>query len=444
MRKLLPILLLLLCLPLAALADTDMTLTPHEKGFDYQITTEKDEWILLIWEGENEGGRITLYDPDQCFEGTVELPHTGAGGKVTVTAQNLKQNRLARQTAKIPQAADYVKPQGNANAAVKSLTLTETPEGFKYSFVAEGSDYMLLYYRSKQQTATFTVYPVNDEGLYEGEVKAPLTYARTQFTVQVRSGKGSQKKEAICRKGYLAPEAPQAQEGRLSGVVVCIDPGHQENGQYVTEPKGPGLSGNVRSKGGMAQGKVTLRKEDIVVLEIGMRLRDELIRQGATVVMTREVQDLYHTNIERCEIAEAAGAHIMLRLHCNNSSNTNKTGIQIYSPLNSDYARAVAEPEGYRQMGELLLNKMKDAVGYERKDATGIVRLNDNYVGNNWAKMACFLVEMGYMSNVTEDLKLATPDYQQMLAEGMADGVYEIALLRGWVTAAPEETTAEE
>ena len=164
-----------------------------------------------------------------------------------------------------------------------------------------------------------------------------------------------------------------------------------------------------------------------------MILRDILTAQGATVILTRDVQDVFHTNIERCEIAAAGGAHIMLRLHCNNSSNQNKTGIQIYSPLNSDYARAVASPEDYRLMGETLMNCMKDAVGYERKDATGTTRLNDSYVGNNWAKMACFLVEMGYMSNPGEDIKLATPEYQRMLAEGMAEGVYQIALIRGWV-----------
>jgi hypothetical protein len=174
-------------------------------------------------------------------------------------------------------------------------------------------------------------------------------------------------------------------------------------------------------------------EEDIVVLETAMILREVLMAQGATVVLTRDVQDVFHTNIERCEIAEAAGAHVMLRLHCNNSSNQNKTGIQIYSPLNSDYARAVASPEEYRLMGETLMNCMKDAVGYERKDATGTTRLNDSYVGNNWAKMACFLVEMGYMSNPGEDIKLATPEYQRMLAEGMAEGVYQIALIRGWV-----------
>lgn len=437
MRKLLPLLLLLLCLPAFALAaNATLTLVPEEMGFTYDLTAEDNDFVLLIWEGKYENGRMTLYSEDGSFSGRVDLPYSGMGGTFTVTVQNMKQKQLARQKITIPQAEGYEAPSGRANASVKTLTLEETPTGFKYSFTAKDTDYMMLYYRSKQQNATFPVYPVNDEGLYEGEIEAPLTYARTQFTVQVRNAKGSVKKEATCRKAYQAPEAPEAQEGRLSGVVVCIDPGHQENGRFVTEPIGPGLSGKTSGKGGMAQGKVTLRKEDIVVLETGMLLRDELIRQGATVVMTREVQDLFHTNIERCEIAAEAGAHIMLRLHCNNSSNANKTGIQIYAPLNSDYARTVAEPEEYRLLGETFLYEMKEAVGYDQKDATGVVRLNDSYVGNNWAQMVCFLVEMGYMSNVTEDLKLATPEYQQMLAEGMADGVYEVALLRGWVTEA--------
>ena len=41
-----------------------------------------------------------------------------------------------------------------------------------------------------------------------------------------------------------------------------------------------------------------------------MILRELLMAEGATVVMTREVQDIFHTNIERCEIAEQAGAKV--------------------------------------------------------------------------------------------------------------------------------------
>lgn len=433
MRKLLLFLTLLVCLPLGALAATEMSVTPGEMGFDYQATSN-EKWLVLIWKSTNDGGRKTLYSPDGSFSGHVDMPHSAQGGKVTVNLQNLRQYNESKATIQLPQTADYAAPTGQANAKVTDLVLTETADGFGYSFMAPGTDYMLLDYHSKQEDATFPVYPVNDEGLYEGQVETPLTYARTQLTVQVKNGKGSVKKESTVRKGYEAPAPAQAKEGRLSGVVVCIDPGHQENGRYVTEPNGPGLPGKTTTKGGMAQGTVTLRRESIVTLEAGMILRDLLLQEGATVVMTRQRQDEYHTNIERTEIAAEAGAHMMLRLHCDNSSNTSKTGIMIYAPRNSDYALAVADPEEYKALGDAFLNEMKKAVGYELSGKTGHVRQNDNYIGNNWAKMVCFLVEMGYMSNQVEDVKLATPEYQTMLAQGMVEGVYQVALMRGWIT----------
>ena len=67
-------------------------------------------------------------------------------------------------------------------------------------------------------------------------------------------------------------------------------------------------------------------------------------------------------------------------------------------------------------------------------EKTGFVTLRDQFIGNNWAKMLCFLVEMGFMSNPEEDLKMASPEYQRILSQGMVEGVYKIALERGWVT----------
>ena len=85
-------------------------------------------------------------------------------------------------------------------------------------------------------------------------------------------------------------------------------------------------------------------------------------------------------------------------------------------------------------MGETLLDAMRTAVGYELTSKTGHVALSDNYVGNNWAKMPVFLVEMGYMSTPAEDRLMSHPVWQKWLCEGMAEGVYGIAKLRGLVT----------
>lgn len=440
MKRLLPLLLCavlaLLCATTAQAAGVSITLTASEYALHYAFDAgAQDPFVILEYATPAEKGWMMLYSADGHFEGDVSLAYSGAGGKTSVTLTSARTTgSIGKASTTLPKAADYQKPTGKSNAKVTDFVLTETPEGFHYAFNAAGTDYMLLYWRSKEQTVTQPVYP-DENGHYEGDVISDLTFARTQFTVQVKSGSGSMKKEATVRKGYQAPEAPQRQEGRLSGVTVCIDAGHQENGRFVNEPIGPGLSGSTSGKGGMAQGTKTNRRESIVCLEIGMLLRDELLRQGANVIMTREDQTTFHTNIERCEIAEAGGAQIMLRLHCNNSSNRSKRGIQVYGPLNSDYAKAVADADTYREMGQKLLDAMKTRVGMTLANSTGMVRLNDNYVGNNWAKMMCFLVEMGYLSNPAEEYLLVTPVYQQWLAEGMADGVYEIAVARGWVQA---------
>ena len=74
---------------------------------------------------------------------------------------------------------------------------------------------------------------------------------------------------------------------------------------------------------------------------------------------------------------------------------------------------------------------MRTAVGYPQDGKTGKISRTDSYIGNNWATMPCFLVEMGYMTNAREDVLLSAPVYQQWLAEGMAQGVYDIAVYRG-------------
>ena len=176
MRKLLLLLLIFCCLPVLAFAATELSVTPYEMGFDYEIDST-EQWFVLIWDSANEDGRKTLYSEDGHFSGSITLPYGAAGGKYTVTLQNLKQTKVVKKTVQIPQAADYVKPSGSAGAKVNDLTLTETPTGFRYAFTAPDTDYMMLYFRSKQEEATFPVYPVDASGRYEGEILSPLTYA---------------------------------------------------------------------------------------------------------------------------------------------------------------------------------------------------------------------------------------------------------------------------
>ena len=179
----------------------------------------------------------------------------------------------------------------------------------------------------------------------------------------------------------------------------------------------------------MARGTVTRRMESIVVLEIGLMLRDALLKEGAAVVMTRETQDIYLSNIERAEIAAEADADFFLRLHCNNRDSESVQGIGIYCPYGSDYAEAIAERDGWQAMGGILLAAMQEATGQEK----GGVTTTNRYIGNNWALMPSFLIEMGYMSNPAEDVLLSAKPYQQRLVKGMVEGVYNLAVYLGLI-----------
>ena len=178
---------------------------------------------------------------------------------------------------------------------------------------------------------------------------------------------------------------------------------------------------------GMARGVVTRRMESIVVLEIGFMLRDALLEEGAAVVMTRETQDIYLTNIDRADIAAEANADFFLRLHCDSRENQAAQGIGIFCPISSDYAKAIADRDGWEAMGNLMLAAMQKATGQTR----GNVTLSNQYIGNNWAAMPSFLIEMGYMSNPIEDVLLSSAPYRRRLVEGMAEGIYDIAVSRG-------------
>lgn len=187
---------------------------------------------------------------------------------------------------------------------------------------------------------------------------------------------------------------------------------------------GPGLKGT-SAKGGQASGIKTGRYEFAVNHEFAQRLRDAFLRLGAQVVMTRTEPVSLVTNLERAAIANEAGADIFLRIHCNSSSSGGR-GISVHCPLNSDYAKAVADSKTYVRYAQLMAQAMSQATG-----ARAGGKCNDNFVANNWAKMPAFLIELGFMSDPEEDLLLSSPAYQDKLIKGIINGTVLVMKDRG-------------
>ncbi len=202
-------------------------------------------------------------------------------------------------------------------------------------------------------------------------------------------------------------------KGLLDGVKIGIDPGHQAHSNSAQEPVSPGSKETKAKVSSGTQGVKTRVPEYEVNLQVALLLKDALEAQGATVYMTRDTNDVDISNVERAEMMNELGVDVVLRLHCNGSTNQSTSGIGLYVKSSGEGAE-----ESYA-ISEVLIAAMGEATGAN----TESVHVRDSYSGLNWSTVPSILVEMGYMSNPDEDEKLCSPEYQSELVHGMVDGL---------------------
>lgn len=430
------------CPALASSSVSGLALEAYQGGVSYSFFSN-EAYILLTYSTSVESGKMLLHAPDGEFSGAIGLTCTEESESLRVELFNLKGdslaiNRVLTVDNPLPAAyADHYNDTGETALKARNLEAASYPGGVQVDFDFPGKTEMILKYRTAQQTGELTIY-ADENYHYSYRLDLPLTYAATTVHLEIYVPRKADPVGSIDgKRGYEleAQVTETAAEGRLKGLTICLDPGHCSVSGTLFEEKGPNLDGFFETSPGLCgMGHFTFRRESIVVLEIAYLLRDELRRQGANVVMTREDENTLIGSIDRAQIAADAGADFMLRLHADDREDDEDIrGIQVYAPLNSTYAKACCTAQEYRAMAEAMMETIRDACGYSPNARGNIVQLNDNYTGNNWAQMPCFLIEMGFMSNRQDDYLLSDPDYQQLMAESIAEGVYRMALLRGLI-----------
>lgn len=194
--------------------------------------------------------------------------------------------------------------------------------------------------------------------------------------------------EALGVPVYWDQDTRTVSVGETSALVV-LDPGH-------------GGASTGASYGGVSEKDLNL--------SIAQKTAAILEGSGLTVVLTR-TGDRDVGLYDRTALAGDLGAEVFVSIHCN-ASLTNPEAAGIYTAA---YGRGSA---GW-DLSEALRRSMTAStgaadMGAEERPDLAVLRT---------ASMPAALVECGYMSTPAELELLARPEYQELLARGIADGV---------------------
>lgn len=183
-------------------------------------------------------------------------------------------------------------------------------------------------------------------------------------------------------------------------VKVAIDPGHggRDGGSENTE----------------------LRKNEADAnLQIGFALRDVLEAMGYDTFMTREddlTPDVKLQNEDRNPMAEEAGADLYISIHLNSIGGENKESIQ---GLEVWYCNE--RNDGSKKLAAYVLAEAVATTGAKNRET----RVGNTLRVLNSSNIPAVLVECGFISSNEECTKLFDPEYQKLLAQGIANGIYK-------------------
>ncbi|MDO4618252.1 MAG: N-acetylmuramoyl-L-alanine amidase [Clostridia bacterium] len=156
-------------------------------------------------------------------------------------------------------------------------------------------------------------------------------------------------------------------------------------------------------------------EEKAINLAVAKKVVQILKENGVNVEMTR-TGDTYPTLSDRYRYANDLNASLFVSLHSNASDvNAEANGIEVYySSTNNSTDYTVTSKE---LATEVYKNLIKNTGATQRG-----VKTEQHAVTRN-CKMPAILIEMGFISNSEEALKMSDSDYQDLIAEAIADAI---------------------
>lgn len=222
--------------------------------------------------------------------------------------------------------------------------------------------------------------------------------------------------------GYITRAANKPSAGSAAKTeqkVVVIDAGHQTHAMSATEPNGPGSKTRKAKVTGGASGCSTHLPEYKLNLQVAKKLKTELVKRGYKVVMVRTKNNVTLSNVDRAKIANKNKADAFIRIHANSSSNSGVKGALTIAPTSANKYLTKKNRIASQKLSKKVLKAFCKATGAKNRG----VMYTDTMTGINWCKVPVTIVEMGFMSNPSEDRKMASASYQKKMVKGIANGI---------------------
>ena len=203
-----------------------------------------------------------------------------------------------------------------------------------------------------------------------------------------------------------------------SEFMIAIDAGHQSRGNWGTEPVGPGSSVKKTKVSGGATGVATGVPEYKLNLKVAKKLKKELEAMGYQVYMIRTKNNVNISNKQRALRANKSGADIYIRIHADGATSSSARGASMLYP--SPANKYVGNLSGAsKKLSKCIINSYCKETGIRNR---GLVK-RDDLTGTNWSKIPVTLIELGFLSNPSEDRYMQKASNQEKMARGIAKGI---------------------